>query len=110
MPFAADPPPGTAQAWADWARPVVQARCVENGLFAVAGNYAGQVAFAGATQSFPGGALVVGPDGAVLAEEYEGGLLADLTAARLTKARAAFEYTFRLRRPELYGLLSEPVG
>ena len=110
VPFAADPPPGTAQAWSAWARPVVQARCAENGLFAVASNYAGQVEFAGATQAFPGGALVVGPDGAVLAEEYDGALLVDLPAERLTRARAAFEYTFRLRRPELYGLLHEPVG
>ena len=50
FPFAADPPPGTAAAWADWAGPVVRARCVENGVFGVACNYAGRVSFAGVEQ------------------------------------------------------------
>lgn len=106
MPFAADPRPGTAEAWANWARPVVQARCAENGVFAVACNYAGNVTFAGAQQSFPGGAMIIGPAGEVIAESG-GTLAAELHAERLLQARAAFEYTFRLRRPELYGMLAE---
>ncbi len=31
FPFAADPAPGTAEAWAEWGLPAVRARCVENG-------------------------------------------------------------------------------
>ncbi|MBN9663399.1 MAG: carbon-nitrogen hydrolase family protein [Acidobacteria bacterium] len=106
FPFAADPAPGTAEAWAAWARPVLQARCAENGLFGVACNYLGNVQFAGASQSFPGGAMALGPGGQVLAEGGAPILLADFTAQGLLEARAAFEYTFRFRRPELYGLLT----
>lgn len=106
FPFAADPPPGTAEAWANWARPVVQARCIENGVYGLACNYRGQVEYAGATQDFPGGALAAGPDGALLAETAEPMLVVDLSAEALHQARAAFEYTFRFRRPELYGPLA----
>ncbi|MBI3697651.1 MAG: carbon-nitrogen hydrolase family protein [Acidobacteria bacterium] len=111
FPFAADPPPGTAAAWVDWAGPAVRARCVENGVFGVACNYTGHVAYAGAEQTFPGGAMVVGPRGKVLAEQRSDGncppmLFADLYADTLLDARADPEYLFRFRRPELYGPLA----
>jgi N-carbamoylputrescine amidase len=110
FPFAADPPPGTASAWADWAGPALRARCVENGVFGVACNYAGRVEFAGVEQTFPGGAIIVGPEGQVIAEQRNNGpsmLLADLTAEELRDARARPEYLFRFRRPELYRGLAE---
>lgn len=106
FPFAADPPPATAEAWAGWAGPVLQARCAENGLFGVACNYSGRVSCAGAEQSFPGGTMVVGPDGVLIAGTPSPMLLADLTAQGLLDARSAFEYTFRFRRPELYQSLA----
>ena len=106
FPFAADPAPGTAAAWAEWARPVIQARCVENALFGLACNYAGHVECAGAQQTFPGGTLVVGPDGRVQAESAGPMLVTKLDTAALFEARSAFEYTFRFRRPELYGRLT----
>ncbi|MCC6588895.1 MAG: carbon-nitrogen hydrolase family protein [Bryobacterales bacterium] len=105
VPFAADPAPGTAEAWANWARPVLQARCAENGMFGVACNYKGLVECAGAEQAFPGGALVIGPSGEVLSEAADM-LVVRLEQERLLEARAAFEYTFRFRRPELYELLA----
>lgn len=107
FPFAADPPPGTAAGWSAWARPVLQARCAENGLYGIAVNYRGDVAYAGATQSFPGGACIVGPHGRVMAETAEPLLVAELTADALRQARASFEYTYRFRRPELYRRLAE---
>ena len=105
FPFAADPAPGTAEAWANWARPVLQARCSENGVYGVACNYSGSVSFAGAEQVFPGGSMVVAPDGSVVAE---GTSLVRLEESKLVEARSAFEYTFRFRRPELYGSLAAP--
>ncbi|MGJ5817972.1 carbon-nitrogen hydrolase family protein [Paludibaculum fermentans] len=106
FPFAADPAPGTAEAWGAWARPVLQARCAENGIYGVACNYLGDVAFAGASQSFAGGAMTLGPGGAVLAEATGPMLVSDFPAQGLLDARAAFEYSFRFRRPELYGSLA----
>jgi predicted amidohydrolase len=106
FPFAADPPPCTPEAWAEWAAPVVRARCSENGVFGVCANYRGAVSCAGASQTFPGGALVVGPGGAIMAES-PGPLFTDLHARQLLDARSRFEYTFRFRRPELYKKLAE---
>ncbi len=108
FPFAADPPPVTAAGWAAWAGPALRARCQENGLFGVAANYTGHVQCAGVEQTFPGGAMVTGPRGEVLAEQSEGGnlLLQELSAADLLAARAEPEYLFRFRRPELYGSLA----
>jgi N-carbamoylputrescine amidase len=111
FPFAADPEPVTPLAWAAWAGRTLEARCAENGVFGVACNTFGDVSFAGVSQHFPGGAMVVGPDGTVLARQEEATsaphvLVADLERARLAAARAAFEYTFRFRRPELYGSLA----
>jgi N-carbamoylputrescine amidase len=112
FPFAADPPPGTASAWADWAGTALRARCAENGVFGVACNYQGEVEFAGVRQRFPGGAMIVGPSGEVIAERRDGApassmLLAELRAETLLDARARPEYLFRFRRPELYRSLAE---
>ncbi len=111
FPFAADPAPGTASAWADWAGTALRSRCAENGVFGVACNYAGEVEFAGVRQSFPGGSMIVGPSGEVLAQRggdgFDSGmLLADLRLDSLLDARSAPEYLFRFRRPELYGPLA----
>jgi N-carbamoylputrescine amidase len=111
FPFAADPPPATPAAWGAWAKPVVQARCTENGLFGVACNYFGEAEAAGVRQRFPGGALTVGPAGAVVAECLDTPgephmLLSTLRHDALLEARAQFEYTFRFRRPELYRILA----
>ncbi len=112
FPFAADPEPVTPLGWAAWAGRTLEARCTENGVFGVACNTFGDVSFAGVSQRFPGGAMVVGPDGSVIARHEEATatphmLIADLERAALTRARTAFEYTYRFRRPELYGRLSE---
>jgi predicted amidohydrolase len=108
FPFAADPPPVTAAGWAAWASPAVRARCQENGVFGIACNYTGHVEAAGVKQSFPGGALVAGPRGELLAEQAEGGtlLLHEISSDTLRAARAEPEYLFRFRRPELYGPLA----
>ncbi|MCC6162056.1 MAG: carbon-nitrogen hydrolase family protein [Acidobacteria bacterium] len=110
FPFAADPAPVSPAGWCAWASPVVRARCVENGVFGVAANVRGDVRFAGVSQRFGGGALIVGPDGLVItSQEQEDGpalLVADLTREAQLDARAAFEYTFRFRRPELYERLA----
>jgi predicted amidohydrolase len=109
FPFAADPSPGTAEAWMEWAAPPVRARCVENGVFGVACNYAGHVSFAGAAQTFPGGSLVAGPGGEIIAQDFSesGMLIADLDEATLTEARSGPEALFRFRRPEIYGRLAK---
>ena len=111
FPFAADPDPGTAEAWEEWAGAALHSRCVENGVFGVACNYAGEVDFCGVRQTFPGGAMILGPLGEVLAEDRTNGpdrgiLLADLKLDHLTEARAAPEYLYRFRRAELYGPLA----
>lgn len=112
FPFAADPPPGTAAAWAEWAAPALRARCVENGVFGVACNYVGHVACAGAEQTFPGGGLIVSPRGQTIAawsvpSRESGLLLASLRSDDLQAARAEPEYLYRFRRPELYGPLAD---
>lgn len=111
FPFAADPQPVTPAGWSGWASSVVRARCAENGVFGVACNVHGELAFSGVSQRFGGGALVVGPGGDVLTEQQRETpgphmVVADLTRHAQLEARAAFEYTFRFRRPELYGLLT----
>jgi len=108
FPFAADPAPGTATAWADWAATALSARCHENGVFGVACNYAGAVEFCGVRQAFAGGAMILGPSGEIIAERRQDGpgmLIADLKRETLLDAQAAPEYLFRFRRPELYGPL-----
>lgn len=111
FPFAADPLPVTPAGWARWAAPALQARCVENGVFGLACNSVGHVSCAGAEQTFPGGGLAIGPQGEILAEwpvatGAPALLTVDVTASALRTARAAPEYLFRFRRPELYAPLS----
>lgn len=110
FPFAADPAPATASAWADWAVTALQARCQENGVFGVACNYAGEVEFCGVKQAFPGGAMILGPSGEIIGEcgqDGAGMLIADLKRETLLDAQAAPEYLYRFRRPELYGPLTK---
>lgn len=106
FPFAADPPPGTAEAWADWALPPLRARCAENGVFGLAANYVGRVECAGAAQTFPGGAVALGPRGEILAGPQPDMLIAEFDPSTLRSARAEPEYLYRFRRPELYGPLT----
>jgi N-carbamoylputrescine amidase len=66
-------------------------------------------------QTFPGGAMVVGPSGEILARRVgdtgePGMLVADLERETLLDAQAAPEYLYRFRRPELYGPLAKPEG
>lgn len=106
FPFAADPPPGTVDAWAAWALPALRARCAENNVFGLAANYAGPVSCAGVEQTFPGGAAALGPRGDLLAGPVPGLLLAEFRRDHLLQARAEPEALFRFRRPELYGPLT----
>ncbi len=109
FPFAADPAAGTPTAWANWARPPLQARCAENGVFGIAANYKGHVTCAGVSQTFPGGAIITGPKGDTIAENLGDSsiLIAELHAATLLEARADPDYLYRFRRPELYRSLAE---
>lgn len=106
FPFAADPEPVTPAGWYRWAQPVLQARCAENGVFGVACNYLGEVAFAGVAQSFPGGAAILDPTGAAITAIEPEMAVIPLSREALLEARSRFEYTFRFRRPELYGSLA----
>ncbi len=106
FPFAADPPPLTPEGWYRWAQLPLQARCSENAVFGVACNYRGRAKFAGLEQTFAGGAVIVGPDGNPLTKVGEEIALHTLNREALLEARSRFEYTFRFRRPELYGSLA----
>jgi N-carbamoylputrescine amidase len=111
FPFAADPPPATSQAWADWAGIALRSRCVENGVYGVACNYVGEVTCASVSQCFPGGAMAIDPRGQVFGDwtarsGEPGMMLVNLSANLLREARAEPEYLFRFRRPELYGPLA----
>jgi predicted amidohydrolase len=106
FPFAADPAPGTPEAWAEWALPALRARCVENGVFGLAANYQGHVTCCGVEQHFPGGAAAIGPRAEVLAGPQAGMLLTEFRREDLLAARAEPEALYRFRRPELYGPLS----
>ncbi|MCA9102335.1 MAG: carbon-nitrogen hydrolase family protein [Pirellulales bacterium] len=112
FPFAADPPPCTPQGWSAWAAHVLRVRCSENGVFGLAANYVGRVECAGVEQTFPGGGLAFGPRGELLAEwptdqNEPAMMLARFDAETLRTARAEPEYTYRFRRPELYGRLCQ---
>ncbi len=106
FPFAADPQPVTPEGWFSWAQPVLQMRCLENAVFGVACNYLGEVSFARVSQRFPGGAAILNPNGSTLSGPHAGMAVATLTREALVEARSAFEYTYRFRRPELYGSLT----
>jgi predicted amidohydrolase len=101
MPHAS--PRGTPQEKrASWLRHL-PARAFDNGVFIVACNQSGGN---GAGLAFPGLAMVLGPDGRVIAEtaeDAEGLLLADLDAARLDAVRRhPMRYFLPHRRADLY--------
>jgi N-carbamoylputrescine amidase len=115
FPFAADPPPATSQAWAEWAGTALRSRCVENGVYGIACNYVGTVTCASVSQRFPGGGMAVDPRGQVFGEwtvpsGEPGMMVVDLSDDLLHEARAEPEYLFRFRRPELYAALAAPPG
>jgi len=96
FPFAADPPEGLAA----WAGPALRARRQENGVYGIACNYVGRVAAAGVQQIFPGGAMIIGPRGEVVAQQAGGDLLLhEIRSDDLRAARAEPAYLFRYRRP-----------
>ena len=82
-------------------RVLSQARAIENQCFLVSANLTGR-SLAG---SFAGHSMIVGPDGACLAEagDEEGLLIATLDFSQLDKARS-FLPCFQQRRPECYRL------
>lgn len=106
FPFAADPAPFSPDGWFAWAGPVLAARCAENGVFGLACNTRGTVEFADVTQHFPGGAIALQPDGRPFSPVQPEMAVATLRHDALLQARARFEYTFRFRRPDLYGPLA----
>jgi N-carbamoylputrescine amidase len=87
---------------ASWLRHL-PARAFDNGLFVVACN---QTSKGGSDLSFPGLALVLGPDGALLAKRTlsgEGLLTADLKADLLAAVRShRMRYFLPRRRPGIY--------
>ncbi|MBM4077542.1 MAG: carbon-nitrogen hydrolase family protein [Planctomycetes bacterium] len=111
FPFAADPPPGDVNAWKQWARTPVSSRCAENGVFGLACNTVGTVELVETCQTFPGGQMIFGPRGELLADGdsqsgMPGAVVHNLAQVQLLTARAGPEYLFRFRRPELYGTLA----
>ena len=97
-------PRGTArEKKASWQRHL-KARAFDNGLFVVACNQSGGN---GAGLSFPGLAMVIGPDGAVSASKSTIGdtlLLADLASDSLSRVRGhRMRYFLPHRRPGVYG-------
>lgn len=83
-------------------------RAFDNAIFVVACNQVGKTA---AGLSFPGCALVLGPDGRLIAKHAGQGekiLFADLKSSRLEEVRNhRMKYFVPHRRPELYGKVSE---
>ncbi len=88
---------------ASWMRHL-PGRAFDNALFIVACNQVGETA---AGLSFPGVALVIGPDGNVMASyggQEEGMLTADLKGEALQEMREhRMKYFLPNRRPHLYG-------
>jgi N-carbamoylputrescine amidase len=103
MPHAS--PRGTPEEKHDsWMRHL-PARAFDNGLFVVACNQAGDN---GAGLTFPGLAVVIGPDGRVVAADVGGQetlLVADLDSGRLTAVRShPMRFFLPHRRPDVYRL------
>jgi N-carbamoylputrescine amidase len=101
MPHAS--PRGTPEEKRDsWMRHL-PARAFDNAVFVVACNQTGHN---GAGLAFPGLAVVIGPDGRVIAaatDGQEGVLVADLDAERLAAVRShPMRYFLPNRRPEIY--------
>lgn len=86
----------------------LQARAFDNGVFAVACNQVGETT---GGLSYPGVALILGPDGHIVAEyagRQEEILIADLKADHLHAIRShRMRYFLPNRRPDLYGSLSK---
>ena len=97
-------------------------RAKENATFCVINNQAGRAGTSDLLPAdhpwqpyHPGGVVVLGPSGQVIAESQterieDEMVVADLDPALLDKARGQFNYTLQNRRPELYGELVRPVG
>lgn len=101
MPHAS--PRGTSEGKRDsWMRHL-PARAFDNGVFVVACNQAGDN---GAGLTFPGLALVIGPDGRAIATDVGGRealLVADLDLGRLAAVRShPMRYFLPNRRPDIY--------
>ena len=96
-------PEGKLQSWLRH----LKARAFDNSVFVVACN---QVGKSGDGLSFPGVAVVLGPDGHVMASytgEEEHILFVELEADRLHNIRShRMKYFLPKRRPELYGKVS----
>lgn len=93
-------PPGKAESWLRH----LPARAFDNGLFVVACNQTGDN---GQGLTFPGVAMVIGPDGRLIGQrrqDSEGILLADLKSADLKKVRThPMRFFLPHRRGDLYG-------
>ena len=91
-----------------WMR-TLPARAFDNGLFVVACNQVGET---GEGFSFPGVAVILGPDGRILAKYIgweEGVVFAELKAEMLKEIREhRMKYFLNNRRPELYKKIVEP--
>ncbi|MBW1777070.1 MAG: nitrilase [Deltaproteobacteria bacterium] len=100
----ASPRGSSKEKYFSWMRHL-PARAFDNSLFAVACNPVGEN---GEGLSFPGVALVLGPDGRVLAKclgKKEGLLVVDLKKRDLTRVRAhRMQHFLPRRRPEIYRL------
>jgi N-carbamoylputrescine amidase len=92
-------PEGKLQSWMRH----LSARAFDNGLFVAAVNQTGDN---GLGLSFPGMAVVIGPDGEVLCQDVSGNeaiLFADLTSVALAHVRRhPMRYFLPNRRPEIY--------
>jgi N-carbamoylputrescine amidase len=92
-------PEGKLQSWMRH----LSARAFDNGLFVAAVNQTGDN---GLGLSFPGMAVVIGPDGEVLCQDVSGKeaiLFADLTSDALSHVRRhPMRYFLPNRRPEIY--------
>jgi predicted amidohydrolase len=92
-------PEGKLQSWMRH----LSARAFDNGLFVAAVNQTGDN---GLGLSFPGMAVVIGPDGEVLCQDISGSealLFADLTSDALARVRRhPMRYFLPNRRPEIY--------
>jgi predicted amidohydrolase len=92
-------PEGKLQSWMRH----LSARAFDNGLFVAAVNQTGDN---GLGLTFPGMAVVIGPDGEVLCQDVSGNeaiLFADLTSEALAQVRRhPMRYFLPNRRPEIY--------
>jgi predicted amidohydrolase len=112
MPFAYGN--GNHNAWlASAACAAYRTRGLDLGCFVIAVNNAGPVHVPdGRTNHYPGGAFISDPEGEIVAQTEGMGpeekmVVATLKAENLQNRRSVPHFTLRLRRPELYGMVSE---